>query len=80
MSNMSRAVSRVKDRMRDGGLLMMMNTVHGQKWYILSNGYTHKWAGKEITEDLAKAVIKEEDVREGKDGLFPGVSQTYRIA
>ena len=79
MSNMSRAVMRVKDRMRSGAVLMMMHSVHGKKWYVVGTNNSYKGPGREVAPDIAAAVIKEDDVREGKDGLFPGISQTYHI-
>ena len=80
MSNMSRAVDRVKDRMRSGAVLMMMHSVYGKKWYVVGTNNSYKGPGREVAPEIAVAVIKEQDVREGKDGLFPGISQTYRIA
>ena len=79
MSNLSRAVTRVKDRMRSGAVLMMMHSVHGKKWYVVGTNNQYKGPGREVSSDMALAVIKETDVKEGKDGLFPGISQTYHI-
>lgn len=69
--NHKRAVQRVKDRMRSGAVLMMMHSVHGKKWYVVGTNNSYPGPGREV--------IKEPDVKEGKDGLFPGVSQTYHI-
>ena len=79
MKNLSKAVSRVKDRMRSGAILMMMASPHGRKWYVVGTSNVYKGPGREVAPDVAAAVIKEIDVKEGKDGLFPGVSQTYHI-
>jgi len=79
MNNRRRAVDRVKDRMRSGALLMMMNSVHGKKWYVVGTNNSYPGPGREVATEVAIDVIKEPDVREGKDGLFPGISQTYHI-
>jgi hypothetical protein len=79
MAKRSKAIDRVKDRMRSGAVLMMMNTVFGKKWYVVGKTSAYKGPGREVSEEIAKALIKEPDVYEGKDGLFPGISQTYHI-
>jgi hypothetical protein len=79
MSNKNRAVMRVKDRMRSGALLMMMNSIHGRKWYVVGKVVSYKGTGREVPPEVAELVVKESDVCEGKDGLFPGISQTYHI-
>jgi hypothetical protein len=65
------AISRVKDRMREGASLMRMSSVHGMKWYVVP--------GREVDEEIALKIIREPDVFPSEDGLFPGISQTYKI-
>jgi hypothetical protein len=65
------AVLRVKDRMRDGASLMQMNTAQGKRWYVVP--------GREVDEEIARRVIAEANVFPSQDGLFPGISQTYKI-
>lgn len=71
MSNMSRAVDRVKVRMRSGARLMMMHTVNGRRWFVVP--------GREVSPEVAAELIKEPDIYESDDGLFPGIPQTYGI-
>jgi hypothetical protein len=70
-ANTRRAISRVKDQMRGGSLLMVMHTTGDQKWFVVP--------GQEVDSNIAKRVIEEPDVLQQADGLFPGVSQTYKI-
>jgi hypothetical protein len=35
--------------------------------------------GQEVDSEIAKRVIEEPDVLQQADGLFPGLSQTYKI-
>lgn len=72
MSGRRRAIERVKDRMRAGAVLMQMTSIGGgKKWYVVPGG--------EVDPDIAAALIAEDDVRSNEDGLFPGITQTYRI-
>lgn len=72
MGSRRRAIERVKDRMRSGAVLMQMTAVGGgKKWYVVP--------GREVDPDIAAALIAEDDVMSNKDGLFPGIPQTYRI-
>jgi hypothetical protein len=65
------AILRVKDRMREGAHLMQMHTPYGKKWYVVP--------GREVDDEIAKRIISEPDVVSSHDGLFPGISQTYKI-
>jgi hypothetical protein len=78
-SNTSKAVSRVKDRMRSGAVLMEMNSQAGKKFYIVGRVRGYAGSGREVPDHIARAVIDEPDVRPGQDGLFPGISKTYHI-
>lgn len=72
MGTRKSAIARVKDRMRDGAVLMQMTAVGGGKrWYVVP--------GREVDPEIALAVIQEPDVHSNHDGLFPGIPQTYRI-
>jgi hypothetical protein len=65
------AILRVKDKMREGASLMQMNTPRGKRWYVVP--------GPQVDEEIAKHVVAEADVFPSQDGLFPGISQTYKI-
>lgn len=77
-SSTKRAVQRVKDRMREGGLLMQMHSTTGMRWYLLPNR-NKKNAGREVEDIIAEAVIREPEVFPNRDGMWPGCDQTYRI-
>ena len=62
---------RAADLMRAGYPLMKMHTVHGAAWFIVPGG--------EVSDDVALKLIERVDVQPGNDGLFPGISQTFRI-
>lgn len=69
--SMKVAVMRVKDRMRDGASLMIMNTVHGKRWFVVP--------GREVDPEVAQKVIAEADVYPSNDALFPGITQTFHL-
>ena len=70
-SNTTKAINRVKNRMRMGASLMKMHSVNGLRWYLVP--------GREVADDIALKVIAEPDVFSTQDGLFPGIPQTYKI-
>lgn len=69
--------AKAADMMRAGGTLQQMKTKHGPKWYIVPT--TRGGDGGEITEEVAVELIERPDVQPGGDGLFPGISQTFRL-
>lgn len=71
MSALSKKVDRVTQKMRAGARLMKMHKVGGMAWYLVP--------GDEVPAEVAAEVIKRPDVKENEDGLFPGISQSYRI-
>jgi hypothetical protein len=48
-----------------------MNTCHGAKWFIVPGG--------EVSEKVANELLNRPDVQPNNDGLFPGLSQTFRL-
>jgi hypothetical protein len=73
---MSRAeYLRVKDKMRSGNAaLAYMHTNRGTRaWFLVPS------RGSEIDEEVAHKIIADADVVPSNDGLFPGITQCYRI-
>jgi hypothetical protein len=64
-------VSRAADLMRAGGTLMQMHSSTGLRWYIVPHG--------EVTARVANELLTRPDVQPSQDGLFPGISQTFKI-
>jgi hypothetical protein len=62
---------RAADLMRAGSTMMQMHAKDGLRWYITP--------GAEITEHVAKQLLGRPDVQPGGDGLFPGISQTFKL-
>ena len=60
------------DLMRKGGILMQMHTRTGLCWFIVPGG--------EVSKAVAAELLKRPDVQPSGDGLFPGISQTFRLA
>jgi hypothetical protein len=58
--------------MRNGRPLMKMHTKFGTSWFVVPGG--------ELTDINAQKIIMRPDVQPGQDGLFPGVSQTFKIS
>jgi hypothetical protein len=48
-----------------------MNTRYGTKWFIVPGG--------EVSEKVASELLNRPDVQPNNDGLFPGLSQTFRL-
>lgn len=60
------------DLMHTGSLLMKMNKSGDMTaWYLVPGG--------EVDQDTAEALQQMKDVIPGNDGLFPGVSQTWKV-
>lgn len=60
------------DLMNTGSLLMQMNKPGDAKaWYLVPGG--------EIPDDIAQSLINMANVHPGNDGLFPGMSQTWKM-
>jgi len=57
--------------MRAGSILTQMHGKNGLCWYIVPGG--------EITERTANQLLARPDVQPANDGLFPGISQTFRL-
>jgi hypothetical protein len=63
--------SRAADRMRAGGILTKMHTRTGPCWFIVPDG--------EVSAAIAAELLKRPDVQPNDDGLFPGISQTFKL-
>jgi hypothetical protein len=63
--------AKAADLMRAGGVLTRLNTNHGPRWYIVPGG--------EVTDKIATELLERPDVQPNGDGLFPGISQTFRL-
>lgn len=63
--------ARAADLMRAGSVLRQMHTRTGLKWFIVP--------GCEVTEKVAAELLERPDVQPSGDGLFPGISQTFRL-
>ena len=59
---------RAADLMRVGSTLQLMHSKHGPRC-----------PGGEITEHVANQLLARPDVQPSNDGLFPGISQTFRL-
>ena len=60
------------DLMSKGSLLMQMNKPgDASAWYLVPGG--------EIDEMVAQDLMKMPNVKPNDDGLFPGISQTWRV-
>lgn len=60
------------DLMCSGSLLMKMNKAgDSAAWYLVPGG--------EIDDPLAQELLKMRNVKPNNDGLFPGISQTWKM-
>ena len=58
--------------MRDGQHhLAQMHTKAGLKWFVIPGG--------EVTDTVAQALLAHPHIQPNNDGLFPGISQTFRF-
>jgi len=63
--------SEVVELMRRGSILMRMHTSTGLRSFIEPGG--------EISPAVADKLLKRPDVQPSGDGLFPGISQTFKL-
>jgi hypothetical protein len=59
------------DLMRVGSTLTQMHSRNGLVWCLVPGG--------EVTERIANELLARPDVQPSNDGLFPGISQTFRL-
>jgi hypothetical protein len=64
-----RAVELIRDH---GRCLALMHTRHGPCWFLIPGG--------EVSVETARKIQNMPQVAASKDGLFPGLDQTWRIA
>jgi hypothetical protein len=64
-----RAVELIREPKR---CLARMHTRHGPRWFIIPGG--------EVSAETAAKIRKMPQVAPSKDGLFPGLDQTWRFA
>ena len=73
MTKRTNKFSRAMDAMRRPGARMMQTNYHGRPdFWIAPNGYR-------VEPDIAKRIIAHPQVIGGKDALFPGHHQTWRM-
>jgi hypothetical protein len=65
------AADRAAIAMKKGACLARMHVGNDMRWYIVP--------GHQVSDDVAKILLAREDCLPAEDGLFPGISQTYRI-
>ena len=65
------SVFQAADQMRAGAVLQQMHTRTGLHWFLVPGG--------EIAERIANGLLARPDVQPANDGLFPGISQTFRL-
>ena len=65
-------INRAADLMRTGSVLTQMHKTSGTGWYLVPGG--------EVAAKVAIALLERPDVQPNHDGLFPGISQTFRFA
>jgi hypothetical protein len=63
--------SRAADMLRSGSTLVQMHSKDCLRWYIVPGG--------EVTGRVANELLARPDVQPSNDGLFPGISQTFRL-
>jgi hypothetical protein len=73
MINMMKITAReAVEFMRDGQrCLTQLHTHYGMKWFLVPGG--------PVTEKIAKALLEHPHIQPNNDGLFPGISQTFRF-
>ena len=64
-------VDRAADLMRTGSALVQMHNANGVGWYLVPGG--------EVLAKVASALLERPDVQPSNDGLFPGISQTFKL-
>jgi hypothetical protein len=65
--------SHAADLMRSGSTLVQMHDIAAVhlRWYLVPGG--------EIPSRIANELLARPDVQPSRDGLFPGISQTFRL-
>jgi|RhiMetdeSRZDD1v2_1073273.scaffolds.fasta_scaffold84704_3 hypothetical protein len=74
MTTRSKRLLRLREAeslMRVGHPLMQMHTPTGKSWFIVPGG--------EVSNADAKTLLERPDVQPNQDGLFPGISQTWKV-
>lgn len=65
-------LKRAQDLMHEGAFLIQMNKSGDEKaWYLIPGG--------EIPNDVAEQLKAMANVVGSEDGLFPGISQTWKM-
>jgi hypothetical protein len=71
---------------RKDSRLVRMNSRSGPEWYVVipgarsrSTSQALKHHGGRIKDEHAREILKRPDMVGAEDGLFPGLSQTYRM-
>jgi hypothetical protein len=67
----TRRASKAFDRMRTGSRLVHMHARGGHNWFVVPGGA--------VTDDVATKIRSHTSVVAQEDGLFPGLSQTWRM-
>ena len=65
------AESHAADLMSRGSVLVEMHNRTGTDWYLVP--------GHKILPQVATALLCRPDVQPSNDGLFPGISQTFKL-
>ena len=60
----------VVDFVREGRCVAQMHSRSGLRWFLVPGG--------EIRADVAEKVIARKDIQPSNDGLFPGISHTFK--
>ena len=71
MSSSKLSLRRAEDLLRAGSTLVQMNTKHGLVWFAVP--------GAELQDGVGEKLLERPDVQPSNEGLFPGISQTYRM-
>jgi hypothetical protein len=71
MNTAKLTVPEVVELMRDDGrhIALMHNVRRGREWYLIPGG--------KLKDDVVQALLAREDIQPSRDGLFPGISQTF---
>ena len=63
--------TKAMDRMRTGSRLVHMHARGGRNWFVVPGGA--------VTDEVATKIRSHPSVVASEDGLFPGLSQTWRM-
>jgi len=63
--------TKAMDRMRTGSRLVHMHARGGRNWFVMPGGA--------VTDEVATKIRSHPRVVASEDGLFPGLSQTWRM-